>query len=226
MYLRQYFLIIGLFSQIALATIPEKICCSLFGSQDMSLANQKIFIQALHDFNIDYMIPLKKIRDNSPAYIQQFSSFTWFGIWINEEHFNAMALEEKIFSAYHEAAHYKYYHPTALLCLDTAVAATAANSLYLIVASLLKNVDHRYMIKSGLISFLLAFITPKLHKICELEAHKHAVLKLLMTNQKYVVDYMLEKLYKDLNQSNNSNINSIWLPSIQTQIEAIEKALH
>jgi len=95
-------------------TYAKKVCCLLFGNEDISDNEIIKFVKEAREkfelsTNKGSLPPLKYIRPGWLA--KHFSSFTWFGTWINKEAWEKMNDNEKTFCIYHEIAHEKKRHP-------------------------------------------------------------------------------------------------------------------
>lgn len=92
---------------------------TILGSKPVSEPYRTLTYKALADLGINN--PEKNVRvcqmnGVGPAFARlELSSFTAFGIWLDEQYLNQCSEAEKMFHIYHEAAHYKLNHHVKVL---------------------------------------------------------------------------------------------------------------
>ncbi len=202
-------------------TFAQKVCCTLFGNEDAPAEVQNIFKEALAAFNVGNadQIPIKKIRSDR-KWLNNFSSFTWFGIWVNEKACNGcpQCLE---WTAYHEAAHYAKLHPHLQIILGSILLGgpLALHGTLLFKGARLKS--HALAILPDL---LCSAALVNLPKTLELQADKLAAQKLCQLGRVEIVEHVIEELKKHAEESSLSSTN-IWFPANHKTIAALEKTL-
>jgi len=202
-------------------TYAQKAYCTLFGNEDAPAEVQNIFREALNAFNVGNadQISIKKIRSDR-TWLNNFSSFTWFGIWVNEEVYNRcpQCLE---WTAYHEAAHYAKLHPHLQIILGSILLGIP---LALHGTLLFKDASLKLHALAILPDLLCGAILVNMPKTLELEADTLAAQKLCQLGKAEIVEHAIEELKKHSQETSLSSTN-IWFPSKYKTIAALEKTL-
>lgn len=213
-------------SAVARQSIVSTIYCSLFGNQDASQEYKKLVYQALTDLGINNPedVPVKKMNGvGSILAGMDVSSFTAFGIWLDEQHLDTCTQEEKLFHIYHEASHYACKHHQKTLI-------GSAASIPLIILGLMKlgslsphgSVAQYISTTSALLLTLSAtylYILPHVVKKQERQADVVAAKTLINIGKEEVVDEYINHIRASKNCDNN-----IWWYSNAEQIRYLENA--
>lgn len=203
----------------------SKVYCSIFGNQDVSPAYKEIAQQALKQLGVkDFeSVSVKQMNGVGPAFARMdLSSFTAFGIWLDEDYLDTCTEEEKLFHIYHEASHYVSMHHQKIL-------AGAALSLPLITWGLAKlssastgSFFTACAMFTGLSAVALAGIyfgvLPRVVKRQEKQADLLAAQILMdMGREDVVIDHI-----NSLKASRNQDSSDTWWYSVKDQIKYLE----
>lgn len=96
----------------------SKVYCLVLGNHDAHADYKTMVYNALKDMGVDHpeSVPVKQMNGIGPAFARiDISSFTAFGIWLDEAYLDTCSEEEKLFHIYHEAAHFVQKHHQKLL---------------------------------------------------------------------------------------------------------------
>ncbi len=105
-------------SQLNSQDMRVSIYSSILGKNDVKQVYKDLVHKALSDFGCANPEKVAVKRMNSLGSLiagVQISSFTAFGIWLDEEYLDACTIEQQTFQIYHEAAHYVKNHHSKLL---------------------------------------------------------------------------------------------------------------
>lgn len=201
-------------------SLPSKIYCTILGNNDVKQEYRELAHRALKDFGITEpeKVSIKKMNHvGSIIALIPVSSFTAFGIWLDEKYLDSCTKEQQIFQIYHEAAHYACKHHQGLLAVGTGMVLAIPTLLYL-HNKLDNQCNHHDGVTTlgigaagGLALFIgmLPFLVKQQEKQADLEAAK----KLRESNKAAIVEAYLEKL----DQSNSNN--HLWWHSESEQIQ-------
>ena len=207
-------------------SIISKIYCCVLGNSDASEKYKQKTFQALKSLGIKNVqnIPIKKMNGVGPKFARiDLSSFTAFGIWIDEKFLNTCSKEEIEFNIYHEASHYicKHHQKNLLTCMSLLTLLTVGSiklNHYLNTKKLL----HKYAIltTTNILSLIgsYLYILPTIVKTQEKQADLIAAKTLINSGKGRIV----EKYIQILKKNNLSKENTIWWYSNKEQIEYLE----
>lgn len=210
-------------------TITQNIYCKILGNNDASAQHTEAFKQALSDLGAkDTTIPIKQMGAIGPVIaMQNLTSFTANGIWINEEHYNKLLQENKDlydFLVLHETAHYIKGHHKFLLKNILLKSTTALVTLYLL-SKCHKHVFNKdlpsqhKLIASALTVAALGLTMPKYVQHQEVEADIYAAAALHKKNPTALI-----RLIKHLkNQTYDYKFLWYWWPKKEEQIKYLEE---
>ncbi len=241
---KKYYLFVGLifvyasvscspFNVLSVKKIAENFCGQLFGTDIASTEIQAQIKNARNSFNLQTtdQPPTKYITNN---WLQKFSSFTWFGTWINKKAWNAMTEEEKSFLAHHEIAHEAKKHPlkqigiTAIIFLTSMYVAKKYSSR---LSAHLINSSHPLLQKylsllfgMGSVATCTGMLISYIIKEHEKDADILAAQTLYNQGKIEPVQHHINELKKIASQQTN-NSSSIWFKSVPEQINYLQSIL-
>lgn len=99
-------------------SLIAQLYCSVLGNEDARTEYRVLVYQALKDLGIEKpsAVSVKQMNGIGPAFARvPLSTFTAFGIWLDEPYLDSCSFAEKIFHLYHEAAHYTLMHHQKIL---------------------------------------------------------------------------------------------------------------
>lgn len=207
-------------------SLISKIYCFVLGNSDASEKYKQKTYQALKALDIKNVqnIPIKKMNGIGPKFARiDLSSFTAFGIWIDEQFLNSCSNAEIKFNIYHEAAHYKCkHHQKILLTCMSLLTLLTMSSIKLNHYLNTKKSLYRYAIltTTSIISLIgsYLYILSNIVKEQEKEADIFAAKTLVNSGKSKIV----EKYIQNLKNFNLPNQNNIWWYSNKEQIEYLE----
>ena len=183
-------------------------CCVLLGTANAPDDIQSCFTNAADNFDIsqDKRLPIKLI--NKCPVLNSFSSFTWFGTWINRDYWQKMSNLEQEWSAYHEIAHQKLNHPKKQII-------TAASALF---SSAVFSYYFKFQLLSAIAitGSLLAFVSSSYAHICERQADILAAQTLYSKDKGDIVAEHIKSLSFEPNEW------SMWFNSPADQIKYLQ----
>lgn len=205
-------------------SMASKVYCAVLGNEDASQEYKKQVYEALTQLGVEHpeSVPVKQMNGVGPAFARMdLSSFTAFGIWLDEKYLDTCTQEEKLFHIYHEASHYACKHHQKIL-IGSAV------SMLLVAAGLMKlsrvspdgSVAKCVTLGSAAIAVLsgtYCYLLPHVVKRQEKQADLVAAQALINAGRQQVVDSHID----DLKESEISD-NNIWWYSKDEQINYLE----
>lgn len=201
-------------------SVVSKLYCQFLGNKDVKDEYKQLVYKAFRDFGVanPESISIKKMNNvGSIVALMPVSSFTAFGIWIDEQYFDSCSIEERTFQIYHEVAHYILCHHQKVL------AAGAGLSLAGIVALryCYKKLNLPMKIASTLASAAVIYlaILPNIVKRQEKQADIESAKKLLLLGNKDIVT----KRIQSLSQSKTPDIGNLWWFSDREQVNYLQK---
>jgi len=239
---KKYYLLVGLiflytstdcsspFNLLSIKTIAENFCGELFGTDIASVEIQEQIKNARNSFSLQTtdQPPTKYITNN---WLQKFSSFTWFGTWINKKAWNEMTKKEKIFLAHHEIAHEAEKHPLKQVSIATI---TLLASIYAAkkysprLSTYLINSSHPLFQKylsllfgMGGVLICVGILIPHMVKKDEKDADILAAQTLWNQGKEELVQHHINELKKIAGQQTKSS-SSIWFKSVSEQINYLQ----
>ncbi len=212
-----------LVQSISAQSFVSKIYGQILGNTDVKREYKDLAYQALKDFGIKNpaCVSVKKMNHIGPMFaLMPLSSFTAFGIWLDEEYLDTCSPAERIFQIYHEASHYAYKHHQKLLTIGSlTLATTIAVLMYLNKKLTALDAPHPLAITTAtgilVTATLYVGLLPKIVKQQEKMADITAAKKLISLRKKEIVDTYIQKLASAAS-TNNSNL---WWLSNQEQIK-------
>lgn len=219
-------------------SLIQKLYCTFLGNRDVSEKYKNLVQKALTDHEVKNpeSVPVKHMNNNgSRIALMDVSSFTAFGIWLQEEYFEKHLQEvpsETIFQIYHETAHYKLKHHQKLM---TALATLCSISTIAFVL-LYQHLDsansnyHRTTIAAtgiGLFGTIFAIILPYMVKLQEKAADIESAKTLIKIDQTEIVQKHI-KILEWLKQQHPEKLSwkdTLWWSTKEKQIEYLTKLL-
>lgn len=207
----------------------SKMYCLIFGNTDAHSEYQNQAHEALVAFDIEQPenVAVKQMNGIGPAFARlDLSSFTAFGIWLNEAHLDACGKNEQIFHVYHEAAHYAKKHHQKMIAGSAVFLAGMVAGLLAINKSI--NVTNSFLkstaiLGSGMLITLgsCLYLLPQIVKQQEKEADMFAAATLIRAGSQYIVEAHI----KNLRATPYSNESALWWHSDSKQATYLEKML-
>ncbi|MCL4361776.1 hypothetical protein M1446_05475 [Candidatus Dependentiae bacterium] len=218
------FLILFSTNIISSQSLISKFYCQILGNKDASLENKEMVYRALKKLGIKNVedVSVKQMNGVGPAFARlPLSSFTAFGIWLDEDYLSKCSPIERVFHIYHEAAHYAKKHHQKILA-GAAIMLPAIAIALIKLNQLVADPIYKYGAMSGVsLSALLGnyfYVLPKINKTHEKEADLLAAKILISSGNEKIVDYYIEELKKY-----NPNSENIWWYSIGQQIKYLQE---
>lgn len=191
--------------------IIHNLCCFLFGKETPSENVQTYFDNKTQHFPAltNKKIPIKYIKPN--ALLNQYTSFTWFGTWINKDLWESASSEQKEWLTLHELAHTACYHPIkqilAFLGTTTFALHTSKTFKWKKIPTALTTIT------------LTTLVSSALSRMYEKEADIEAAKILQKQNKENVIQSHIYDLDKEPNTFNP------WFYSPRTQIQYLAQFL-
>lgn len=209
-------------------SLISRFYCLVLGNKNTKQEYKEKAHKALKDLGVEKPedVPVKQMNGIGPAFARlQLSSFTAFGLWLDEEYLDQCSEEEKIFHIYHEAAHYASRHhqkiitgSAIILPLLTYGFIKLNNSLdpygTLTKASIITTTSIATLLSSYL------YFLPQVVKRQEKEADIKASKTLIRLGKQEAVENIIENL-----KSMPANDGNIWWYSNQEQIQYLENLI-
>lgn len=204
--------------------IMSSMYCWLLGNQDVRqeyamLTRQALLTLGVHD---PHQVSIKQMNDVGPSFVRtHLTSFTAYGIWLDEAHLDTCSPEERLFHIYHEAAHYAHKHHQKLI-VGAAVCAPLVCTAMLMFTNLM-GVDEKqkYLILAAQTIIAMAaacsYILPEVVKMQEKEADITGAHALINEDKTNVV-----LAYINLLKSYVSTHTELWWPTVSEQIAYLE----
>ncbi len=207
-------------------SIISKIYCKFLGNEDVHAQYKEKVAKALTNLGLEDPsdITVKQMNKVGHKLARiDLSSFTAFGIWLNEEYFNQLSDEKLTFQIYHEAAHYiKKHHQKLLLgggafVVLTALGLKQINNLLSSSKPIIKNST---VIGTGILTTAICcrYLLPYIIKQQEKQADLLAATTLIASGNQHVVQAHIE----NLKASNYPDENDLWWYSDREQIKYLE----
>lgn len=200
-YVMKKIVLLTLFIPLNLIAHPShitKLYTKIFGNAAVKQEYTDLVQQALEQFGIENpeSVPIKQMNNIGPMFaLMPLSSFTAFGIWLDETYLDTCSPEERTFQMYHEAAHYAKKHHQKLLSSITGASITLASLLYLNKKLCInKQINGPIISIFGIVSIgaLISSIVKRQEKEADLEAAK----KLILLNKAHIVVTHIKNLNK------------------------------
>lgn len=204
----------------------------VLGNQDASAEYQALARTALKDLglqNSEAVVVKKMNAVGSSIAGVDLSSFTAFGIWLDEAFLNTCSQDVKTFLIYHEAAHYvNNHHPKLLgqglgIVLLTGLGLIALNSGLSKIAKISSLVKNSAVAGVGLASTVgfFKYVLPLLAKQQEKDADLIAASTLVKKGEDRIVSSYVEflKLLPEQDQTHT------WWPSVKDMIDYLGSIL-
>lgn len=204
----------------------EQLYAHVLGNEDACAEYTWLVQSALTKMGVQNSdkVLVKKMNSVGPTFARiNLSSFTAFGIWIDEEYLDICTEPERIFHLYHEAAHYAQKHHQKIVIGSTVSLACVFFALKkLFDLNRNKSVAHIACIAgSGLLagSALYTYALPMFVKKHEKQADLLAAKILMQTKQQDVLENHIENLRK----IEKSEESTLWWDSLVEQITYLEE---
>ncbi len=197
------------------------IYCKILGDQDASSQYIQEVQEAFKFFKVKdrLSIPIKKMNAVGPSFARvDLSSFTAFGIWLDEKYLDTLSETERVFNIYHEVSHYVQHHHQKLFAGCGIAALLVALGLVKLGQSLNTTLPYKVGAVS-VVGFLAAiasyrYLLPYFVKRQEKQADLMAAETLILLNKSSVVSKYIEILKRD-----KGSDNGCWWP---TKLEKLE----
>ncbi len=206
-------------------SIASKLYCSVLGNQDASPTYKDLTYQALTNLGVKNPdnVSVKQMNGVGPAFARiNLSSFTTFGLWLDEAYLDTCTQEEKLFHIYHEAAHYASNHHQKILAGIAVALPLSIFGLVKLNKYLPEKKITKVAIYTGIACATLTGIyfgvLPSIVKHQEKQADIRAAKTLISLGKEDVVLNRIQtlKTYKDANSTD------IWWYSNAEQIKYLE----
>ncbi|HXW86145.1 MAG TPA: hypothetical protein VEK38_02260 [Candidatus Bathyarchaeia archaeon] len=205
-------------TSVQAVSVPAWICTKLLGSEPAPEVLPFI-TEARTIYGIKNSTrPVNYITASS--WLSHFSSFTWFGTWVDKKFWTEASSEQKKWTAFHEIAHEKLHHPEKII---TAMATTGA-ALYWLSTYAAQQMAFTalkgFVYGMGIGAF--AFLSQFYLRICEQNADCLSTKTLLNTGYIDIVTKHLEILKNAAAKGKNTDI---CFPALADQIHYLEYIL-
>lgn len=199
-------------------SLISKMYCLILGDKEVRLEYKEIAQEALKEFGVEELedVPIKQMNWVGPTFAQtDLSSFTAFGIWLNEAYLDACTQEEKIVHIYHEAAHYAKNHHLKILIGTSAYFSIGLGGLiglYSLFESFDPTLKNTLVACIGILLTVRGYhyILPRFVKEQEKEADLKAIKKLIISGKQDVVDAYLHTLRERVAEKQIHDVNMWW----------------
>lgn len=221
--------LIFLVGSVSGQSLLSKLYCQFLGSSDVKQEYKELAHKALKDFGISNpeTVSVKQMNSvGSLIALMPLSSFTAFGIWLDEKYLDSCSQEEKVFHIYHEAAHYARNHHQKLLGIGVGLsAAVGAGLLYLNKKLHAHNIPYSGALTLGstivAAAALYLGIVPTIVKRQEKQADVEAAKKLSSLGNQDIVNAHIAML----RQSPSQDKSALWWFSENEQAHYLEQAI-
>jgi Zn-dependent protease with chaperone function len=206
----------------------SKFYCMILGNKDVRQEYKDLAYQALAQLGVSdpASVPIKQMNGVGPSFARvDLSSFTAFGIWLNEGYLDNCSQEEKLFHIYHEASHYvSNHHEKNLVASALAGAVAIFGGAQLGAAVVSENntwLKYSVAIGSTLIACAGIYLglLPQVVKRQEKQADMQAVQALMEIGKEQVVDAHIKQVSSEPVQE-----NTIWWYSNAEQVAYLKRA--
>lgn len=207
--------------------IMSQLYCWALGNQDVRQEYALLARQALAALGVSnpQEVAIKKMNGLGPviARVNALSSFTAYGIWLDEAYLDTCTMEERLFHIYHEAAHYaRKHHQKLVIGITLTVPLICALSLQLNKRSC---IDNAFVYTLSAVQSLImlasayAYILPAVVARQEKHADIAAAQALIAEGKSDVV-----RAYIDLLKSYayGGAETELWWPAVAQQIGYLE----
>ena len=228
-FMKKYILVLFLLFSSSLFShqgLISKLYCQALGNEDVQLVYRNETHQALKEMSVPYhvLVPVKKMNRVGPIIAcTKLSSFTAFGIWLDETFLDSCSKDERIFHMYHEAAHYALRHHQKILGSGaTMLALTGVVLVGLHKYFTYTHTSHNTAktIGTGAVLPLLSlYLLPKMVKKQEKNADLLAAKVLIESGRGDIVKKHIEVL----KHAKSSEGAKLWWYSTEEQINYLEK---
>jgi hypothetical protein len=210
-------------------SLMARLYCSILGDKDARPEYRQIVYQALQSLGVEEPanVPVKQMNAIGPAFARvPLSTFTAFGIWLDEPYLNTCSQEEQLFHLYHEAAHYALNHHQKLL-VGCGVAAVFMTVVFLKAESILGDicplVKNTAAAGAGILIALgcYRYVLPQVVKRQEKQADLLAARTLKVLGRQDIVVAHVENLKK----ASDGDDGALWWFSNHEQAEYLESVL-
>jgi len=106
------------------ASLISNILAPLLGTADLDEPYKTEVQDALRNFNVPNIesVSIKKMDKFVPSLIDPaIISYTFFGLWFNQNYLAQLSSSERTWNIYHEAAHYAAHHSAKTVALTTII---------------------------------------------------------------------------------------------------------
>lgn len=205
----------------------SQLYCWLLGNQDVRQEYALLARQALAALGVNNSqeVAIKKMNGLGPiiARVNALSSFTAYGIWLDEAYLDTCTMQERLFHIYHEAAHYAHkHHQKMVIGITLTVPLICALSLQLNKLSLIDNA-HFYTLSAVqsliMLASAYAYILPAVVARQEKHADIAAAQALIAEGKTDVVNAYIDLLKS---YAYGGSETGAWWPAVAQQIGYLE----
>jgi hypothetical protein len=199
--------------------------CWLLGNQDVRQEYADLARQALATLGVSnpHEVPIKQTNGVGPmiARVDALSSYTAYGIWLDQAYLDTCSLPERLIQIYHEAGHYAHRHHQKLV-IGAAICAPLVCAAFALFNNLM-GVDGKLKYSMLSIQMLIAaatadaYLLPAIVKQQEKEADLAGARALISEGKSDVVI-----AYINLLKSCTAARDALWWPSVDEQIAYLE----
>lgn len=211
-------------------SLVSSFYCKILGNADAKKEYQELTRSALQAHGIAHSedVPVKKMNKiGSFIAGTQVSSFTAFGIWLDEKSLDSCSQEERIFQIHHEAAHYAQRHHPKLVTLSALAGATLVSNLLLLKKSLSAPLTKPMWQTAGFAACVAGLaatffaLFPRVVRYQEKEADVIAAQKLVALNKASVVRAHIDALQQTTAMDNHGR----WWYSAREQVNYLKDVI-
>jgi len=204
-------------------SVLSKVYCYVLGNQDVQQEYKDQTRQALQTMDVKNPedVTVKQMNGVGPAFARfNLSSFTAFGIWLDEAYLASTSKEEQTFHIYHEAAHYqqKHHQKNLAACTVGIAGGLVLLNQSLSIASPIAKAAAVTGSAAAIGSYF--YLLPHFIKQQEKQADIIAAQALLKAGNRHVVQARIDDL-----QNNCPEDSSLWWLSSQEQVNYLQRVL-
>ncbi len=207
----------------------SNVYSAVLGDHDVRLEYRECTYRALKTFGIKNptVVAVKQMNAVGSSFARAgLSSFTAFGIWLDQEYLDQCSREERIFTIYHETAHYVCKHHQKIVG-GTIIGSACLLSLFL---AGLKQLDVSNLKKYLLLMIAniaadaayYGYLLPPIVKEQEKQADIMAAHALIRSGKKQVVESYIQQLKQSPAENQKS---ALWWYSDAQRAAYLEKTL-
>ncbi len=214
---------------LAAQSLVSGFYCKILGNVDAKKEYRELVRSALQAHGVAHPedVAVKKMNKiGSFIAGTPVSSFTAFGIWLDEKALVSCSPEERIFQVHHEAAHYAQRHHLKLVTLSALAGATLISNLFLLKNNLAAPRTQPMLKTAGLAAIGVSVaattfaLLPRIVRCQEKEADIVAAQKLVALNKADVVRAHIDTL-----RQTAMNNHGRWWYSALEQVNYLQEVI-